>query len=393
MYNIVVIGGEYAKQPTVHSPVRRVPAIYGIVGPLPLIQSRSSDSKANLVHHGESIFAANRRIYEKVNLVLSTMLQLVALSRDQAFYITGGDGTKQLDKNPNLEGSQFSLPEGYTFNVVNLLEMSRDTGAFLGLVSAEVQRGALPYSVYGQLAFQLSGYAVNLLKQATDAPIQPRQRAMEQASRQITSLIGDQFATGAYGAIQLRGWTTNRSWFDEEFEPGMIRGLPAAEISLKVNTPQDDLQKMQLADMASTGPWPKLSMRHIWDEILDIQDTDSMADEIKEEVAEKMVPAAALMTLRNALEKKGRLDLVPIYEWELWKQAMTGGLNPAGATGGAAGPGKNGNGVSPQNLSAPEQGAPVPQATPQAGPNVPAGSPRPGAVRSMPPVVQAWGQT
>lgn len=112
-----------------------------------------------------------------------------------------------------------------------------------------------------------------------------------------------------------------------------------------------------------------------------------MADEIKEEVAEKMVPAAALMTLRNALEKQGRADLVGIYEWELWKQALSGGINPAGATG-SAGPGKNGGGVSPENLSAPEQGAPVPQPTPQQGPNVPPGSARPGA-SNIPPVVQA----
>jgi len=376
--NIVVIGGEYAKPPTPHTPLNRVPAFYGVVGPLPLIQSRSHDGRTNLVHHGESIFAANRRIYAKINLVLSTMLQLVALSRNQAFTYMSRDGTKTVAQNPWLEGAQTPLAEGEELKILELLKMSADTGAFLGLVSAEIQRGALPYSVYGQLAFQLSGYAVNLLKQATDSPILPRQRAMEQAYTQITRLIGDQFSTGAYGAMQLQGWGQNRAWFDEEFEPQMIRGLPAAQISLKVNTPQDDLQKMQLADIASQGPWPKLSMRYIWDEILDIQDTDSMADEIKEEVGEKMVPAAALMTLRDALQKQGRTELVPIYEWELWKQAMMGGINPGGATGSGA-PGKNVGGVSPENLSAPEQGAPTPQPTPQQGPNVTPGSPRPGA--------------
>ena len=387
VHNIVVIGGELAKPPTPHTPLNRVPAFYGIVGPLPLIQSLFHDGRANLAHHGESIFAANRRIYAKVNLVLSTMLQLVALSRNQAFTYESQDGTKTVAQNPWLEGAQTPLAEGEKIQVMQLLEMSKDTGAFLGLMTAEIQRGALPYSVYGQLAFQLSGYAVNLLKQATDSPILPRQRAMEQAYRQITSLIGDQFSTGAYGAMQLQGWGQNRAWFDEGFEPQMMRGLPSPQVSLKVNTPQDEMQKMQLADMASEGPWPKLSMRHIWDEILEIQDTDSMDDEIKEEMAEKMVPAAALMTLRNALEKQGREDLIPIYEWELWKQALTGGINPAGAIG-SAGSGKQ-QGVSPQNLSAPEQGAPTPQPTPQQGPNVPARSPRPG---NIPPVVQAWSQ-
>ena len=374
--NIVVIGGKYAKPPTPHTPLNRVPAFYGIVGPLPLIQSRSHDARTNLEHHGESIYAANRHLYAKVNLVLSTMLQLVALSRNQAFTYTSKDGTKTVAQNPWLEGAQTPLVEGEELNILELLKMSADTGAFLGLLSAEIQRGALPYSVYGQLAFQLSGYAVNLLKQATDSPILPRQRAMEQAYKQITSLIGDQFSTGAYGAMQLQGWGQNRAWFDEGFEPQMIRGLPAAQVTLKVNTPQDDLQKMQLADMASAGPWPKLSMRHIWDEILDIQDTDSMADEIKEEVAEKMLPEAALLVLMNALRQQGRDDLADLYMGRLIKVAMFDQQAPNGV-----GPNQNGQGggVSPQNLSAPEQGAPTPQPTPQQGPNMPSGSPRPGA--------------
>ena len=78
--NMVVVSGKYAKRPTPHTPpqIGKVPAFFGAVGPLPLIQARGFRGNLNLKHQGESIFAANRRIYEKINLVLSTMLQLVA---------------------------------------------------------------------------------------------------------------------------------------------------------------------------------------------------------------------------------------------------------------------------------------------------------------------------
>ena len=376
--NIVVIGSEYVKPPTPHTILGRVPAFFGTVGPLPLIRSRTLIAKHNLIHQGESIFAANRRLYEKVNLVMSTMLQLVALSRDHPFVITSIDGTKTIADNPWLEGSQTPLAEGDKIDLLPLLEMSRDTGAFMGLISAEVQRGALPYSVYGQLAFQLSGYAVNLLKQATDSPILPRKRAVENAYLQITNLISDQFATRAYPGVQLQGRDTNRDWFDEEFTPDMIVGLPSAEITLVVATPQDEMQKLQMAKLASEGPWPLLPMRVIWDEILNYQDTDSIADAIKEQVAERMLPTAALMVLMQALEKQGRPELAMLYAGELIKLGI---LNPnpvsgAGMNGQAGG---GGGGLSPEALPAPMQGAPTPQPTPQQGPNVPPGSSRPGA--------------
>ena len=37
------------------------------------------------------------------------------------------------------------LAEGESLDLLPLLEMSHDTGAFLGLVAQEVQRGAIPY--------------------------------------------------------------------------------------------------------------------------------------------------------------------------------------------------------------------------------------------------------
>jgi hypothetical protein len=384
-YNIVVIGDTYVKEPMPHGagvPGQRTPSFFGSVGSLPLIQGKGSGTHDNLIHHGESIFAANRNIYEKMNLVLSTMLQLVALSRNQAFTYTSRDGQKTLDKNPFLEGSQTPLAEGERLDLLPLLEMSRDTGAFLGLITSEVQRGALPYSVYGQLAFQLSGYAVNLLKQATDSPLLPRKQAIESAYRQITNLITDQFATGAFGTMQLQGWDQNRDWFDQEFTSDMMQGLPAAEITLMVKTPQDDMQNVQMAKMLSEGPWPALPMRVIWDEILGYQDTDSIADAIKEEVAEKFLPEAALMTILQAVEKQGRPELAQIYYGELVKQAIMNqpgaGENGGGGAGGPP-PAPGTPGFSPEVMSAPEQGAPNPEPTPQAGPIAPAGSPRPGA--------------
>lgn len=418
-HNIVVVNDKYAKPPTPHGAVNGrgkpvVPSFFGAVGPLPLIRSSGMTGQNNLVHQGESIFAPNRAIYDKVNLVLSTMLQLVALSRDQSRVLYSRDGTKTLESNPSLEGSVVPLVFGEDkLDVIQLLEMSKDTGVFLGIIAGEIQRGAIPYSAYGQLAFQLSGYAVNLLKQAMDAPIVPRTQAMESAFWQIGNLLSDQFASGAFPAMQLQGYRSNRSWFDEEFGPEMMKtrdgmGLPSLEFKMVVKTPQDDLARLQMAKLADTPDAagnPLLPRTVIWDEHLDLQDVDSIEDAINEQRAKTLLPVAMLWNLMVSAERRGDRQTAQFYIVELVKQGLpieflqslnpdflgfpNSGLGPTGdANGGNQSSGRPG--YSPETAPGPMQGAPRPGATPQSGANVPPGSPRPGAVA---PVVQAWGPT
>ena len=378
--NIVVVNGRYAKPPEPHgSP--RTPAYLGCVGPAPLIQSLMQTGNVNLKYQGESIFAPNRRIYDKVNLVMSTMLQLVALSRNHPFTLLSKDGTKAVKDNPWLEGSQTSLAEGEELELAHLLEMSKDTGTFLALVSAEIQRGSLPYSTYGQLAFQLSGYAVDLLSQAQSAPILPRQHAIEDAVSQVGNLICDQFVTGNFPAMHLQGYQRNRDWFDEDFTPDLMMGLPAVEVELKVTTPQDVMQRIQMAEIAGQGPWPKLPLREILERFYDVDDPDSIIDAVKEEAAERLLPEAALWTLMVAAENQGRPDLAMFYYGQLIKQGIMVPPRPWMTPGGGGNSQAAGapTGFSPEFLSAPEQGAERPTPTPQAGPNVAPGTPRPGA--------------
>ena len=385
-YNAVLIDGQWAKPPTEHMAVDdrgrpRVPVFFSPVGHLPLIQSLSTLSKkTNITYHGESIFSSNRDLYPKINLVLSTILQLVALARNQAFTYMSRDGSKTLKESPFLEGTQTPLAQGEEIKLLELMKTAPDTEAFLGFLTGEVQRGALPYSTYGQLAFQLSGYAVNLLKQATDAPVVPRQQAVEKAYRQICALISDQYATGYYPPMMLSGRANNRDWFEEEFGPEMIQGVGAPEISLVVSTLQDDLQKMQMATMARQpiNGMPTLDDRYIRDEILEIQDADSMDDRIREQLGGQMLPAANLYETGKALWEMGRQDLAMIYLRAAAMADMTGMLGQA--LGGGGQNGKSPGGPSSQAVPPEAQGLPEGKTpNPQAGSNVAPGSPRPGA--------------
>ena len=155
-----------------------------------------------------------------------------------------------------------------------------------------------------------------------------------------------------------------------------------------------------MAQIAREGPTPLLSDRAIRDRILAIQDADQMQDSINEQMAEWMLPEAALWTLLRAAERQGREDLVNFYVGELSnvlmqkrqaaqmmqqqvaqqqmmqeQQMAAPPQGPPPPPEGAGGPPTADPRVMPNAM----MGVPPPAPTPQAGPNVPPGTPRPGA--------------
>jgi rRNA processing protein Gar1 len=368
-----------------------VPVFIGPIGANPYIvalhQSNMQDTISDV---GESVFKATRDLYPKHNLMMSTMLELTARSRRQGLKVRSRDGTKTLEDDPFLEGSEIALAQGEDIEPLGMLEVAKETGAFMGLVAGEMQRGALPHSVYGEVPFQLSGYAINTLRQGVDTIVGKYLRGIEKAYQMIFNIISDQYATGSFKSMELSGMDRNRMYFSQEITPEVIRGTGTPVVHLVGQLPQDDMTKFSMAQIAREGPTPLLSDRAIRDRILAIQDADQMDDAIKEQLAERMLPEATLWSLLRAAENQGRDDLVQFYTGELIfvlfqkQQAMQQLMAPPPPPAGPMGPGGPGGpggppGMDPRVMPNAMMGVPPPAPVPQAGPVVPPGTPRPGA--------------
>ena len=378
----------------------QVPVFLSPIGANPYIvalsQSTMQDTIADV---GESVFRATRDLYPKHNLMMSTMLELTARSRRQGLIVRSRDGTKSLDEDPYLEGSEISLAQNENVEPLGLLEIAKETGAFMSLVSGEMQRGSIPHSVYGELQFQLSGFAINTLRQGVETIVNKYLRGVEKAYQMIFNLISDQYAAGSYKAMELSGMDRNRTYFTEEISTDMLKSTGQPVVTLVGQLPQDDMTRYTMAQIAREGPTPLLSDRAIRDRILALQDADQMDDAINEQMAERMLPEAALWTLMRSAERQGRDDLVQFYSGELLtvliqKQQAAGGMagpGPGVPPGGpppegplpgpmAPPPGMGGPpGINPAVMPEAMMGVPPPAPTPQAGPLVPPGTPRPGA--------------
>ena len=394
--NYVAIPHRYIKKRTAHGGTG-VPVFLGPVGANPLIQSLEWSSIEDTVEdYGESVFKSTRELYEKHNFMMSTMLELTARSRKQGIVITSRDGQKTLEEDPYKEGTEISLAQGEDVKPLGLLEVARETGVYMGMVSGELQRGSIPHSVYGELQFQLSGFAINTLRQGVESVLGPRIEALEHAYMQICNLLCDQYSSGAFTAMELSGRDNNRMYFSETITPQRVKEGGSIEISIVARLPQDDMSKYSMAQIAREGPTPLMPDLWIRDNILGVQDADQTDDAIKEQIAERTLPEAGLWSLYQAAMKQGRDDLAQFYLGELMavmlskakmlSESLGGGVPPAPSAGalppmppGAPPPGGPPGvppGVAPPDMMS---GMPPPAPTPQAGPNVPPGQPRPGA--------------
>lgn len=395
--NMVVIPEHkegFAKRPTRHGS-DGVPIHIGMVGAHPRITRRSrvgtsatpggSDYSVSLLNWGQSIFVENRETYALHNEIMSIYLHLVAAAREQTWTLNSRGAEKQLDDNPNNLGGVISLDVEDKLQPIPLPEMTKDAAALLGLTSGELQRGSISHASFGELPFQLSGFAINSLRRNELTVLQPPLTAIGSAFKQVFDSLCDQYVSGQFSPMQLSGTGNNREYFDEEPSPDDVRDLPGYQVKLVANLPQDDAAKIAIAQQARDGPngVPIYDDLFIHEEILETPDPGVVMDRIDLQMAKRAHPSALAMTLMNAAEDRDEPAYAQIYLQQLIVEMINTQLQLAQGQQAAlafqqqqaAPPG----GVSPAVIPPAAAGAPVPTPTPQSGANVAPGSPRPGA--------------
>lgn len=383
---VIVEGAQELKKRTRHG-MRRVPVSLGFVGGLPLFQSEGQDYQA---YYGESFYQSDREMFDQQNFILSVLAELCQRSIMQGLLVYSADGTLTLEADPRVAGSEVSLStaRGEDIKPLPPMELIKETGSFIGIISQMVQRGSFPASVFGQIAFQLSGYAITQLRQGIEAPIGPALKALKTAHRQILNILADAYSSGAFDTMTLSGRAqdTNHTYFQQEIPPELVHQGGAIEVDLVAQLPQDDLSKATLAQMLREGPTPIADDRFIRETILAIQDSQQMEQAVWEQQAGRGSPLAIAFKAMLSAAQQGDMELAKIWELEFQSltmqkmiemtqlQALGGGPDKSGLGGGnGAAPGT----PSPAVLPAPARGVPPATPTPQAGANTAPGTPRP----------------
>lgn len=379
--NTVVTRSETLKPSTPHgSP--RVPVALVLIGAMPMLQSEAA---TNLVAEvGESIFAGAREIYDRYSDVMSIFLEIVERARKQTIVAESRDGKKTLPQDPFLHPTTISTVTGEKVYTLELQKMAQETMAYVSQILGEVQRATLPFSAYGETPFQLSGFAITQLRQATETVLASRIEAHTQLYLQMSNLLFDQFMTGSFEGMRLSGVGRNRKYFSQTIRPDMLRDTCNYTVKFVSQLPQDDMSKWAMARIASEF----LSTRDILDNVVGIQDSQQAIDKKKLEMAERGLPEAVLYDMAMAAADRGEEVIANIYLMEYKRLlAVKMGQMPPSPTdqgGGQRPPGPQGGGSAggqrPEVIPRAMTGAPPAPGTSNQGPSfVAPNTPRPGA--------------
>lgn len=338
-----------------------------------------------LTDYGESIYRNDRALYNDHNFMMSIRKELAERGRKPVFGIRSRDGVKLVEGDPFKAGGEIPLAEGEELIVYDFIKSAPDIDPFQAILSAEMQRGGFSTITFGESQQSISGFAMQTLKAGDAADkINPFIQAEQTALKQISNLWGDHFNTGAFPAIDLSGAGNNRKWFAVKILPEDIEDLAEVEITLVPVLPELDAARAQLALLyRQPGPngLPLKSDASIREHDLVMQNSDQEADMIVEEIAKMAHPLAQLEVIVDALAKRNS-PLTKYYfaQWNLMiNQNVQQGLPPFVMGGGGGGQQPGGPGVNPETASREAQGLGPPTVVPQSGPNVPPGTPRPGA--------------
>ena len=380
--NTCIADGEVLKQPTPHgSP--RVPVYLSLVGPQPMLQSeRQSQLIASV---GESVFAPVREVGDKINSIMSIFLEIVERARRQTIVLESRDGKKTLKGDPFKEATAIATATGEKIYTLELQKMAVETMAFMTAIDGDWQRGSLPHTSYGDTPFQLSGFAITQLRQATETVLASRIQVHESNYTQIVNLLYDQFMTGAFSGMQLSGMDSKRSYFNMSITPQMLQNSCDYSVKMVSQLPQDDASRWNQAQLAKT--LELLADEDILDDVVGVQDAQQAMDKMNYQKAQKGLPEAQLYTLGMAAAERGDMIHARMYVMA-FDQLMFQKYNIMPPAGGTQIPGAGQNGQQPKKPSGPlpqvlpnaATGAPPEPETSNNGPAmVPPGSPRPGA--------------
>ncbi len=310
-HNTVLAGnGVVLKRRTPHG-AGRVPVVIVPVGPAPIVQT---DAAADSVSdYGESVFKSNRDIYDKHNLMMSIFLELAARARKPPLGVRSRDGRKTLEEDPYREGTMISMGEGDEVQTFPLLQTTQDAADLAGQISGEVQRGSIPHSVYGELQFQLSGFAINTLRSGLDSVLRPRLIAEASFYSQGLELLTEQYVSGRFSALSGAAG----GFFNSAMTPHAVSRGGTPEIRLEGKLPEDDTAKFTQAKMAREGVTPLLPDRWIYDNILKIRDADNIEQAVSAQEAKRGTPESQMLSSMIAAANRGDDDYARLYEGEL----------------------------------------------------------------------------
>lgn len=335
LYNAIIVGTEFAKEPTKQKFTNMPVFIIPVPGPVPATDQ--AGERLNVEDWGESIFGANRLIAKLASELDTEILNLV-LSEIHKGLILSGPGGPEIAESITQYGEDdiaHSTTEVVKAEPTPPRMVPGEASMLRQSFEQQLQRGGLSYVSWGQIPGALSALAISNLAAQEESFIIPRAKAMEEMIR-----------------FGIEAWLHQLSAVNKPFEGLFKQGktlvpvkvarmekVPRIEVSIQPKLPGRDLQSMAAANqMRAPGPGgePLLSDLTIMEQYLKVE--DPAGEERRKRVQKaKRLPFVELQELADSARRTpGMEDFADLLE-RMADRALKQAYESLGPTPGQAG--------------------------------------------------------
>lgn len=312
-----IIDDQWARSPhNLH--MLSFPIVVSPVGPQPALAPTETEGSPD-VHFGESVFAENRGVWDRLNRATSYVLDLTGKASDPRKKVFSLDGTKSLDDGANDKGAEINLSTANQEDVQSFPEA--DINAAAALLIRQLQKdsiaGGLPPQAFGLLDKPLSSVALRQLGNNLEHRVLPRIRAVARCIEGCLENLVAQYETGGFNPISVSGRRfDNHRFANRLISPEDIAGHDPIEVTMSLALPEDEVTRWTVAQMAmqpTLNGEPLASLEWVRERVLKIQSHRQVQAQNREAQAFSQDPLAQAMGLFLAAIKDGDHALAAIW--------------------------------------------------------------------------------
>jgi len=207
-------------------------------------------AKSYLKGWGESIFAANRKLYPVLNKILTVWLTLIAKANKPGGFVRTEDQNLVIEETPYGKGNVVTLPWESEWIPLTPADIAASTPLLFKEIAEAVQRGGFSWLMSGQLwkGQELSGTALQELKEGVNKILTPLLLTMGLIYSKAARMVEDQFLS--YGTEWLaQGDNTMGKHFYRAIEPTDLEGNHEIKYEFLSITPQEEVANYAKAQM------------------------------------------------------------------------------------------------------------------------------------------------
>ena len=270
--NAILLNDNIIKKLTVEKKLKKIPIATGGIG---VPEKESAGWKRRF---GESIIAADRDMYQYENSMASLMATIMAETAYPNMITKTQTGQPAVDgEDVSGYGSVIPLKLNESIELLKQAATPQEVAVLMGWVGKQRQKGSLPDVVYGGLSVELSGFAISQLMATIKYKLAPYLSTMQNVLSTSAKDLLTQYAAGDFKAVKIMTPDNKAmkkgSLYIEDFSKEDVPEHLFIDVTIPVTSAVDKTQQIQFAKQAVSEP-QILSLETVWDEYLDVQDTE-----------------------------------------------------------------------------------------------------------------------